>query len=104
MTGSAISGMLWTASPETAATKTAAGSTAALAGCRAWLQVHVAVDQPQLDVIAAAELPPDPTGHRDRSVPAPCAADCDRQVLLALGDVGREQEVEQRHQAAVELA
>src|SRR5436305_574997 len=32
------------------------------------------------------------------------AADRDRQVLLALGDVCRDQEVEQRHQAAVELA
>src|SRR5215212_3912127 len=45
----------------------------------------------------------DPIRHRQRSVSAARAADGDRQVRLALGDVGGQHEVEQREQALVEL-
>src|SRR5512143_921751 len=80
-----------------------AGSTAALPGCGPRLEPHVAVDDLELDVVTADQLPGDPVRDGERAVPAARAADRDRQMLLALGDVGGQQEVEQRHQPAVEL-
>src|SRR5215212_1575304 len=71
---------------------------------RAGLEFHVAVDEMELDVVALAQLPGDPVRDSDRAVSATGAADGDRQVLFALRDIGGEQELEQRHQAAVELA
>src|SRR3954451_6387501 len=68
------------------------------------LQLDVAVHEPDLDVIPLAKRARDPVSDGDGPVPAAGAADGDRQVLLALGDVGGQQEVEQRHQAPVELA
>src|SRR5512143_2200893 len=81
----------------------AAGSTAALPGCGPRLEPHVSVDDLELDVVTADQLPGDPVRDGERAVPAARAADRDRQMLLALGDVGGQQEVEQRHQPAVEL-
>ena len=62
------------------------------------------MDDPQGDVLAAGEMAGDAVGDGDRAVAPAGAADRDRQVRLALGDVGRKQEVEQRQQALVELA
>ena len=67
-------------------------------------QLHVAVHDPRGDVVARGDVAGDAVGDGDRAVAAAGAADRDRQVGLALGDVGREQEVEQRQQAAVVLA
>ena len=67
-------------------------------------QLDVAVLDPQGHVLAPVEGAADPVGDGDRSVAPAGAADRDRQVALALGDVGRDQELEQRQQAAVELA
>src|SRR5438874_2274622 len=45
----------------------------------------------ELDVVALAQLARDPVGDGDRAVPAAGAADGDREVLLALGDVSEQQ-------------
>ena len=67
-------------------------------------RLDVAVLDPDDDVVAAGEVAADPVGDGDRAVAAAGAADRDRQVALALGDVGGDEELEQRQQAAVELA
>ncbi len=54
--------------------------------------------------VAAIERAPDAVGDGHRAVAAAGAADRDRQVALALCHVGRDEELEQRQQAAVELA
>src|SRR3954452_19018600 len=68
------------------------------------VQLYVAVHELELHVVPLAELPRDAIRHRHRPVAASGATDRDGQVLLSLDDVGREQEGEQRHQPAVELA
>ena len=67
-------------------------------------QLHVAVHDPRGDVVARGDVAGDAVGDGDRAVAPAGAADRDRQVGLALGDVGREQEVEQRQQPPVVLA
>src|SRR5215208_6811642 len=67
------------------------------------LELDIAVHELQLDVVPLAQLPGDPVGDRDRTVSAAGAADRDRQMLLALRNVRGQQELEQRHQPAVEL-
>ena len=59
---------------------------------------------PDDDVLAGGEVAADAVGDGDRAVAAAGAADGDRQVALALGDVGGDEELQQRQQAAVELA
>ena len=73
-------------------------------GRRALAELDVAVDDPRVDVVAHREVAGDALGDRDRPVASAGAADRDRQVGLALGDVRRQQEVEQRQQPRVELA
>ena len=51
-------------------------------------------------VVAPGEVAGDPVGDRHRAVAAAGAADRERHVALALGDVGGQQEVEQREDAA----
>src|SRR5690349_4940744 len=66
--------------------------------------VNVAVLDPDDHVLAAGEVAADAVGDGDRAVTAAGAADGDRQVALALGDVSGDEELEQRQQPAVELA
>ena len=75
-------------------------------GCDSMTQseLYVAVLDAHDDVVATDEVAPDPVGDGERAVAAAGAADRDRQVALALGDVGGDEELEQRQQAAVELA
>src|SRR6188472_1676314 len=71
-------------------------------GSGVWLRVAVLyVDD---HVVSPGQLALDPVRHGDRAVAAAGAADRDRQVTLALGDVGRHEELEQRQQTTVELA
>src|ERR1700753_1430593 len=58
--------------------------------------VNVAVVHSNHDVIALLEVAPDAVGDGDRAVAAAGAADRDRQVALALVDVGGNEELEQR--------
>src|SRR6187549_168029 len=67
-------------------------------------QLHVPVLDPDDNVVAPLEGATDAVGDGDRAVAATGAADRDRQVALALGHVGGDEELEQRQQAAVELA
>src|SRR5256714_12189 len=66
--------------------------------------VDVAVDDVDHVVPALCELLRQTVGDHHGTVPSAGAADPDRQVRLALPDVGREQVVEQRDQPVVELA
>src|SRR6476469_5130516 len=72
--------------------------------CAPSVHLGVAVLEVDDDVLALLELAADAVGDGDRAVAAAGAADRDRQVALALGDVGGDEEVEQRQQPAVELA
>src|SRR5215218_9208999 len=67
-------------------------------------KLDVAVLDPDDHVVARRQVAPDAVGDGDRAVAAAGAADRDRQVALALGDVGGDEELEQRQQTAVELA
>src|SRR5215203_5882915 len=67
-------------------------------------KLYVAVLHPDDYVLAASEVPADAVGDGDRAVAAAGAADRDRQVALALGDVGGYEELQQRQQAPIELA
>src|SRR5438105_15790968 len=66
--------------------------------------VDVAVRDRDLDALVAAVALREVLGDRDRPVAPARAADRDHEVRLALGDVLRQQEVEQREQALVQLA
>ncbi len=68
------------------------------------IYVEVAVLDPHYDALTSLQRPPDAVGDGHRAMPAAGAADGDRQVALALGDVGGDEELEQRQQPAVELA
>src|SRR4051794_39255025 len=78
------------------------GGNPGVRGCSA--ELDVAMDHARHDVVARGDVAGDPVGDRDRAVAAARAADGDRQVGLALGDIGGEQEVEEREQPAVVLA
>src|SRR6476646_8189553 len=60
------------------------------------VKLDVAVHDPQRDVVAAGEVLRDPVGDGHRSMLPAGAPDRDRQVGLALGDVGGENEVQKR--------
>src|SRR5215211_6923921 len=65
--------------------------------------LDIAVDHVDEQVRAAREVTGQVLAHHDRAVAAARAADADCQVRLALLLVGRQQVVEQRHQASVEV-
>ena len=65
--------------------------------------VDVPVGDRDVEVLVAAVARGEVLGDRDRAVAPAGAADRDHQVRLALGDVLRQQEVEQRDQPLVEL-
>src|SRR3954471_8227907 len=65
--------------------------------------IGVAMHDLDEDVVARGVPLAEVLGDRDRAVPAAGAADRDREVRLAFGDVLRQQEVEQRDDALVEL-
>src|SRR6476619_3996712 len=71
---------------------------------RSAVELCVAVLHVDDYVVAPHELAADPVRDGDRAVAAAGAADRDRQVALALGDVGGDEELQQRQQTAVELA
>src|SRR5215207_7063664 len=66
-------------------------------------KLDVAVLDADYYVLPPGEVAADAVGDGDRAVAAAGAADGDRQVALALGDVGGDEELEQRQQPAVEL-
>ena len=68
---------------------------AGLRGCGA-TPVDVAVGDRHVEVVVLAVALSEVLGDRDRAVATAGAADRDHQVRLALGDVLRQQEVEQR--------
>ncbi len=75
-----------------------AGLSAAASGAARAL-VDVAVGDGDVELVVLAIALGEVLGDRDRAVAAAGAADRDHQVRLALGDVLRQQEVEQRVQA-----
>src|SRR5215210_850249 len=69
-----------------------------------WRLVHVAVDHLHQVIAPGRVFPREMLGYHDRAVATAGAADRDRQVGLSLQVVVRQQVVEQRRQAGVELA
>src|SRR6476619_1578831 len=65
--------------------------------------LEIAVLDPDHHPVPILQRPPDAVGDADRTVAAAGATDRDRQVALALGNVGRDEGLEQRPQATVEL-
>ena len=69
-----------------------------------WRLLHVPVDHLHHEIASRLVFPCQVLRYHDRAVAAPGAADRDGQVRLSLLLVGREEVVEQRRQAGVELA
>src|SRR6201996_6897875 len=65
--------------------------------------VDVAMRDGDVEIVLVAVALGEVLGDRDRAVPPAGAADRDDEMRLALGDVLRQQEVEQRVQAHVEV-